>query len=54
MVGASRWKGSAARFVRRDAIALDHWAKDLGEDDVLARWYNHAGQVAEFKAAISC
>jgi len=29
------------RGVRRDAIALDHWAKDLGASDALRRWYNH-------------
>ena len=29
------------RGVRRDAIALDHWAKDLGASDALRRWYDH-------------
>ena len=38
------------RGVRRDAIALDHWAKDLGASDVLRRWYDHVpDRWSEFK-----
>jgi uncharacterized protein YeaO (DUF488 family) len=29
------------RGVRRDAIGLDRWAKELGASDALRRWYGH-------------
>ena len=28
--------------VRRDAIKLDRWEKELGASDTLRRWYGHA------------
>ena len=30
------------RGVRRDAIKLDRWEKELGASDTLRRWYGHA------------
>ena len=29
------------RGLRRDAIDLDRWAKELGASDALRRWYHH-------------
>lgn len=29
------------RGVRKDAIELDRWAKELGASDALRRWYGH-------------